>query len=410
MFAQAQARDWLIMPYINPTWWNPDGPTMTNLSPLTVEDIAVLDRQGIALYETYGVNGGYVISPNVPFIHNRIDTLMVDMTTLVPSNLIFEDQIGARAWIFDFNPASPTPTYYIQGWIEHTRSYQDAHLATELAFDRLAETEASFYGSILLPQKLGQTTTWWGDNNWAVYPLAQMMARDLTLFYQHNLDLNTFSDSKANITWNLAMGYNLGDDLRLTEGNVHDNPWLKLNGELQDHLLADYVSERITGYTNLAANVTRTSFQNVEVIANWDSINPYTTGGYTLSPSGALIQDQLGRLTAGILTSFNGYPLSAGDHYLIVKVNLNQISVRQPMGSSTSLTLPLPAGWKTGDPIQAHAEDINGNILGSISLLVSDQGITFDYPLALTEVEVEQVLIINPNVIPHLVYLPILNR
>ncbi len=236
------------------------------------------------------------------------------------------------------------------------------------------------------------------------------MARDLTLFYQHDLDLNTFSDSKANITWNLAMGYNLGDDLRLTEGNVHDNPWLKLNGELQDHLLADYASERITGYANLAAYVTRTSFENVEVIANWDSTNPYTIGGYTLSPSGALIQDQFGRLTAGILTSFNGYPLSAGDHYLIVKVELDQISVRQPMGSSTSLTLPLPAGWKTGDPIQAHAEDINGNSLGSISLSVSNQGITFVFPLILSEVEVEQVLIGNSNITPHLVYLPILNR
>lgn len=409
MFTQAQARGWLVMPYINPTWWNPDGPTMTNLAPLTVEDIAVLDRQGTALYETYGVNGGYVVSPSVPFVLSRTGTLMVDMTSLVPSDLIFEDQIGARAWMFDFNPASPSLTDYIQGWIEHTRSYQAVRLATELAFDRLAETEVGFYGSILLPQKLGQTASWWGDDNWAVYPLAQMMTRDRTLFYQHDLDLNTFSDSKANLTWNLAMGYNLGDDLRLSEGNVHDNPWLKLNGEYQDHLLAIYASERITGYTNLAANVTRTSFQNVEVIANWDSTNPYTSGGYTLSPSGALVRDASGRLTAGILTVFNGQPLSAGDHFLIVNVDLDQISVHQPMGASTSLTVPFPAGWQAGDPIQAHAEDIAGNVLGNLALSITEQGITFTYPLTLSEVEVEQVWIVNPNITPHLVYLPLVN-
>jgi hypothetical protein len=410
MFNQAKARGWLVMPYINPTWWNPDGPTLQNLAPLTVEDISVLDRAGNPMYEFYGPNDGYVVSPYVPFVQSRLDAFLVDMTTLVPSDLIFEDQIGARAWMFDFNPASPSPSHYIQGWIEHTRTYQNTLLTTELAFDRLAETEVGFYGSILLPQKLGQTATWWGDNNWTIYPLAQMMSRDKTLFYQHDLDLNTFSDTKANITWNLAMGYNLGDDLRLTEGNVHDNPWLKLNGELQDHLLAHYASERITGYTNLTANVTQTTFQSVSVIANWDSLNPYSTTGYTLPPYGALVRDQFGRLTAGILTAFNGYPLSPGDHTLIVEVNLDRISVRQPMGASTSLTLPLPPGWQTSDPFQAQALDIAGSNLGSLSLTVSAAGITFTYPLTIDDREVEQVLIVNPNITIHQVYLPLLNR
>ena len=206
------------------------------------------------------------------------------------------------------------------------------------------------------------------------------------------------------------MGYNLGDDLRLTEGNVHDNPWLKLNGELQDHLLSLYASERITGYTNLTQNVTQTIFESVHVIANLDSTNPYTTAGFTLAPFGALIQNQDGRLVAGILTAFNGYPLSAGDHYLIVKIDLDQISVRQPMGSSTSLTLSLPAGWQTSDPIQAYAEDIGGNPLGNIPLTISVSGITFTYPLTMAGAEVEQVLIANPNITSHHIYLPIVNK
>ena len=351
---------------------------MNNLpSPLTVKDISVQDRSGTPLYECYllgsASNCGYVVSPYVPFVAQRLDQFMTDMTTLVPSDLIFEDQIGARPWMFDFNPHSPTPISYIQGWIEHTRTYKNKLLGSELAFDRLAETVVGFYGSILLPQKLGQTETNWGDGtnwldrNWSPYPLAQMMSRDKTLFYQHDLALETFSDNKANIMWNLAMGYNLGDDLRLTEGVVHNNPWLKLNGELQDHLLADYASQRITNFTYLTPSVSQTDFQNFIVIANWDSENPYTVGGNTLAPLGALIQNQNGSEIAGILTAFNGQPLSAGDHYLIIKRSLNQIVVRQPMGSDTSLTLALPPGWNALDPIQALAHDKAGNVISAIS-------------------------------------------
>jgi hypothetical protein len=411
MFNQAQARGWLVMPYINPTWWNPDGATLQNLPPpLTVASISVQDRDGNAVYETYGPNGGYVVSPYAPFVQDRLDQFMSDLTTLVPSDLIFEDQVGARPWMFDFNPASPTPYHYIQGWIEHTRTYQDKLLATELAFDRLAETEVGFYGSVLLPQKLGWTTSNWGANNWTIYPLAQMLTRDKTLFYQHDLDLNTFSDTKANITWNLAMGYNLGDDLRLTEGDVHSNPWLKLNGELQDHLLGLYAGERVTGYTNLAASVTRTDFQTVGVIANWDSASSYTTGGFTLAPSGALVQDQNGLLTAGILTTYNGVPLSGGDHYLIIRVGLGEISVRQPMGASTSLALPWPPGWQPGDSLQASALDISGVPLGSLALSTSAQGITFTYPLTVASQEVEQVRIVNSDIAIRRLFIPLVVR
>lgn len=411
MFDQAKSRGWLVMPYTNPTWWNPDGYTLQNLpNPLTVTDISVQDRAGTALYETYGPNGGYVISPYVPYVLQRLDQFMTDLTTLVPSDLIFEDQIGARAWIYDFNPSSPGSAHYMQGWIEHTLDYQDNLLTTELAFDRLAETEAGFYGSILLPQKLGQTTTNWGASNWSLYPLAQMMTRDKVLFYQHDLALETFSDSKANITWNLAMGYNMGDDLRLTEGSVHANPWLRLNGELQDHLLADYASERVVDFVTLAPTVTQTFFQTVSVVANWDTGSSYSYGGHTLAAYGVFIQDASGRLTAGILTAYNGHTLTSGDHYLIIRQGLDRISVRQPMGSDTSLTLPLPSGWQAGDAIQVRALDINGTAIGSLSLEVSPGGITFNYPMTLFTQEVEQVEIVNEDITINRVSIPMVVR
>ena len=411
MFNQAKGRGWLVMPYINPTWWNPDGPTLQNLpAPLTVKDISVQDRAGNPLYESYGPNSGYVVSPYVPFVLQRLDQFMKDMTSLLPSDLIFEDQVGARPWMFDFNPLSPSPTAYMQGWIEHTRTYQDKLLTSELAFDRLAETETGFYGSILLPQKLGQTETNWGDGNWSLYPLAQMLSRDKTLFYQHDLALETFSDSKANITWNLAMGYNLGDDLRLTEGSVHANAWLKLNGELQDHLLADYASERVTNYTHLTPGVSQTEFQNFVVTANWDSLNPYSLGGNTLAPLGALVQKKNGMVTAGILTALNGHALSAGDHYLIIQRSLNQITVRQPMGSDTSLTLALPPGWNALDAIQAAALNLAGDEIATVALTLSGDGMTFNWQGSMNSQEVEAVVIRNPQITIRQAYLPVVVR
>jgi hypothetical protein len=56
------------MPYTNPKWWDDESPTLRNLPPGTViTDVAVLDNQGVPLYEYYGPRGGYVVSPYAPF-------------------------------------------------------------------------------------------------------------------------------------------------------------------------------------------------------------------------------------------------------------------------------------------------------------------------------------------------------
>jgi hypothetical protein len=412
MFNQAKARGWLVMPYTNPTFWTIDAPTVNNLpAPLTVKDISVQDEAGNPQYECYGPNCGYAVSPYVPFVKQRIDQMMTEMSVSVPSDMIFEDQIGARPWMYDYNPGSPSSTAYIQGWLEHVKEHKGKYLATELAFDRLAEYETGFYGSILLPQKLGQTNTNFGDLNWRVYPLAQMLARDKTLFYQHDLDLTTFSDTKYNLMWNLAMGYNLGDDLRLTEGDVHANPWLKLNGELQDHLLADYAGERVTDFNYLVPDISETRFQTVSVLANWTSSGYYTTPeGHTLPPNGWLVKGDGGRLAAGLLSAFNGQALSAGDHTLIVKRGLNTISVRQPMGGDTSLSLPLPEGWEGSDPLEGWAEDIQGNKLGAATWVVDGRGLTITWQGTVGGQEVEQVVFTNPNVEVRSIYLPLVRK
>jgi len=381
MFQQTQALGFLVMPYTNPTWWDDGSPTLQNLTAtLTISDLAVLDGSGMPVHEYYGVHGGYVMSPYPPFVRQRLGQLMHDMTATVPSDMVFEDQIGARPWLFDHNPSSPYPMAYMQGWLEHTRAYSDALLMTELGFDRLAETEVGFHGSVLLPERFGYTPGWWGTGTWRPYPLAPLMVRDKVLFYQHDLAPETMTADKARLSWNLALGYMLSYDLVATPFGGGLRPqrecgWLRLVGEFQKHVLARYAGERMTDYARVSGNVTRTSFETCSVIANWDATNPYTTGGHTLPPQGVLVTCAGDQLMAGVFTAYNGVPLSAGDHYLIEERGWTDLTVRQPLGADTGLTLkPLP-GWSSGSPTGAWAYTAAGQVIESVPFTRTQSGL-----------------------------------
>lgn len=266
---------------------------------------------------------------------------------------------------------------YVEGWLEHTRTYSDTLLMTELGFDRLAETEVGFHGSVLLPERFGYTPDWWGTDTWHPYPLAPLMVRDKVLFYQHDLAPETMTVDKATLTWNLAFGYMLSYDLGY--GGGLGNPWLGLVGAFQKYVLARYAGEEMTNFTNLEGEVTQTSFETFTVVANWDETNSYDTGQHTLPPLGVVVMSADGTLTAGVFTSYNGVPLSAGDHYLIEERRPSDITVRQPLGADTNLTLKLLPVWSPNDPIGAWAYAATGQFITSVPVTVTAQDITFVY-------------------------------
>lgn len=188
---------------------------------------------------------------------------------------------------------------YIQGWLEHTRAYSNTLLMTELAFDRLAETEVGFHGSVLLPERYGYTLDWWGADTWHPYPLAPVMARDKVLFYQHDLAPETFAVDKETLTWNLAFGYMLSYDLvESTFGGGLESEWLGLVATFQKNVLARYADEAVKDYRKLADGVTQTSFETYTVIANWDEGNEFIAGENTLPPGGVQVSGANGALAA----------------------------------------------------------------------------------------------------------------
>ncbi len=409
MFRQAQARGFLVMPYTNPTWWDDESPTLRTLpAPQTIKDLAVLAQDGVPQYEYYGTHGGYVISPYAAFVRSRLDRLVNQMTTDVPSDLLFEDQIGARPWLFDHNASSPSPVAYMDGWLAHTRAYSDTLLMTELAFDRLAETETGFHGSVLLPEVTGATTDWWGMGTWQPYPLATAMARDKTLFYQHDLAPETFTTRKQILTWNLAMGYMLSYDLVQSEfGGGLDSEWLGVTSAFQKWVLAAYADQRITGYTQEEESLTRTDFETCQAYANWSSSYRYILGRHIIARNGALVTCNSGDLIAGIFDGqYNNAALSAGEHYLIETRGDWGSIVRQPMGADTDLTVARLPGWGTRGPAAALALDAAGGVIGRVPVTVSAAGLTFRYSKSLTGRVVAAYRLPNPPVS----YLPLVRR
>ncbi len=391
MFKQAQAMGFLVMPYINPTWWDGNSATLQKLPANTViTHISAMNANGGEYEECYGCPNspryGYAVSPYASFVQKRLAQVMDQMKKEVPSDLIFEDQIGVRTTLFDTNTASPSLDAYTQGWFEHTKKYADARLMTEGGFDRLAETEVGFDGSVLLSERIFQTDMWWGNHNWHVYPLAALAAGDKVFLYQHDLAPESFTQNKATLAWNAAMGYMLSYDLNPSQGlgGGVDDEFIKVVSDFQKFVFSSYLGERMMDYADLGPKLTLSSFDKVEVTTNWDTKNEAPLGGYTLAPSGFIVQRKDGSLIAGLFTQYNGKPLSGDPHYLIEERQAKQIIVHQPLGTTTDLTLSSLSGWGTGTLLVAEAHSADGHAIGTASVTVAGKEITFNYQKAMS--------------------------
>jgi Domain of unknown function (DUF6259) len=334
----------LVMPYLNVSWWSEDSPTMQALPPpLQASDIAVLDENGDPVVDTYGLNSGLVVSPSVPFVRERVARLMHEWRTEVLADCLFFDQVGARQWIRDFNPASPNPGAYYDGWLAVMAPYSDRCLMAEDGWDRLARDSSAFHGSMLMmAREHDAPDSLFGEGNWEPYPLADWLFHDKVLLYQHDLYPGTMAGDLEVLTWNMAFGlinsYNWEEAL-----NSIESPWLGLVGRLQHTVGPHYAGVRLTSYHRPAREVTESTFGDLVVVANWNSAEGYATGGYGIAPNGFLARTADDRLVAGAFEeTFGGVALSAGTHYLIVERDDSNVTVRQPLGADTEVAVEPP--------------------------------------------------------------------
>jgi hypothetical protein len=342
MIAAAHRLGDLVMPYGNLSWWDPSSPTLR--AGVETNDVAVLDQKGSPETVSYGDRTGVIVSPYAAVVRQRIAQYMDDWQARVPVDCMFLDQIGARPWLRDFNPASPSRIAYDDGWLAMLGTYSDRCLMVEDGWDRLARNSVGFHGSLLMmSRELDLPNALLGAGNWQPYPLAVWLFHDKVLMYQHDLYDGTMATDGEVLTWNLAFGMinSYSWDALAPNGN----PWLDLVARLQRDFGPHYVGIRLSAYTNLAPDVNESTYGDLSVIAVRDATRGYSAAGYDVAPGGFLARTAANDLLAGAFEgSFDGASLSPGVHYVIVERAAASVIVRQPVGADSDIAVEPPAG------------------------------------------------------------------
>jgi hypothetical protein len=379
MIAAAHGLGDLVMPYGNLSWWDPSSPTMQSLpAGVQTKDVAVLDPLGNPVTIDYGDHTGVIVSPYSAFVRQRIAQYMSDWQTKIPVDCVFLDQLGARPWLRDFNPASPTPTSYDDGWLAMLATYSNRCVMVEDGWDRLARNAVGFFGSLLMmSRELDLPNAYFGAGNWQPYPLATWLFHDKVLLYQHDLYDNTMAIDLEVLTWNMAFG--LVSSYSWDALSPATSPWLDLVARLQRDFGPRYVGVALSGYRNLAPDVNESTFGDLTVVAN-RAASGYSTGGYDLAPGGFLARTTANDLLAGAFAgSFDGVPLSAGVHYVIVERDTASVTVRQPVGADSDLAVEPPAAFNAGRTLTATALAPDGTAVGTVGGRLQDGHFVFPY-------------------------------
>jgi hypothetical protein len=367
----------LAMPYLNVSWWDEESPTVRAL-PRPAE-IATLDQRGQPVVITYADKAGIVVSPFSPVVRDRVARLLAQWRAEVPTDCLFFDQIGARPWLRDFNPAAPNPLAYDDGWLALMAPYRGRCLMVEDGWDRLAASFAAFHGgALMLAREHDEPDVRWGEGNWEPWPLATWLLHDKVLFYQHDLFAPTLVHDDEVVTWNVAFGliHSLDWDAR---ARTLDTPWPQVAGVLQRALGPRYVGKPLASYRRVARDVTESVFGDLVVRANWSAARTHVTGVHRLAKQGFLARTRDGAVVAGAFSGlFGGGRLSPGVHYIVVERTARAITVRHPSGADTDIAISVPRGAR----MRVEAVGSSGERLGPIPRRLAGGRVVFHYAAA----------------------------
>jgi hypothetical protein len=145
---------------------------------------------------------------------------------------------------------------------------------------------------------------------------------------------------------------NITDWNHLLETNSYT--WSNVISDFQQQVVSRIAGKLMTNYVELSDNVAQSTFEDITVTRNNDTINSYTYNNYTLPSEGVLVTSSNGDMIAGIFKGFNNESLSAGDHYLIINNDTDSITIRQPLGPDTDLTIDRPDSWTDDSKIRVY--------------------------------------------------------
>jgi len=367
LVSSARASGHLVMPYTNPTWWDDQSPTLASLG----TGIVSLNRSGGLISEVYGAShGGYVVCPYSLDVIARQDQTRNEFTQTVPCDLLFEDQIGARAQPkFDGNPAAPDPTLYTQGLIDVAeRSASYLPIMSEGGFDRLGWYESGFCNS--------HTIGWhnYPSDTYQSYPMATLWAHEHMYFSAHNLAGNVMTVDLPLLTYYVSVSYSLSFDL-----SMNDLDWVNVIDHYQKHFVSKLLGQDMVSFDLLTPDGhTRTLFEDgTEITANLTT-SARAIGDHMMAANGfAAIKN--GEVLAGVFSALNGQALSGDNpHYLILDRQPQRTLIYQPRGDDGAITLTRPSGWSDDSRIALLAIK-RPNVQFARSVTIQASTLTFDY-------------------------------
>lgn len=269
----------LMMPYVNTSWWciEPKGPTFERVG----DEPLLIRLDGTHALEQYASNKGYSVCfwhPEVIAAHRRTSQ---EMAKQFPSDVLLQDQVGARSFRWDLNPAAPYATAYLEGM--HSMSIEDTEfvaLATEDGYDRVAQFEAMLCGMAwgMIPTDGKRATNHnkfhFVDGEWEFFPLFGYLAHEHSLFTTH--DLGHFISDPERLAYALAFGYGMSETCNLdTLKRADRKAWLFWLDAVQKTVCAEYGGQPLLDFSYPLAkrpgdrtDVMLARYRGVSVLAN----------------------------------------------------------------------------------------------------------------------------------------------
>ena len=254
LLADIRRRGLLVSVYVNPTLWcdNPRGETFlaAGEAPLAV------GLDGKHYHEKYGTAEGWAVSLWHPAVRAANEKIRRQFTKEYPVDMIFEDQHGARKFIYDMNAAAPSPLDYTEGIISLCEEGSAiAPLGTENGWDRVANEMTMLEGISYFVFPSSRRPAWvtsmkreYPADLWTMELVAQRLCHGKTIFKHH--DNGQFVDSDKAIAWTLALGYimNWGASAKDFAKDEKLRSWFAKLAEIQRTIVAPLVERRLVGF------------------------------------------------------------------------------------------------------------------------------------------------------------------
>ncbi len=346
-----EARGLFFMPYTNPTWWcdHPRGPTFAEKG----EGALARSLEGTPYHEQYAANDGWTITFWRPEVQQANRRTVRQFTEGYPVGVLFQDQCGARGWVYDTNEGSPRPDAYTEGLISMVdEDSRRAPLSTENGWDRILAYESQFCGmtwGLTPPTRSAMTglrlyRERFPAGTWEPYPLAQFLGHDSVAMIHH--DLGQFVTGPEMLAWTLGLGY--GMSFVATPGALRDGPtrdWIEWLATLQRAVCSRYTGVALDAFSiprddpaNLAdIALLRSRYGDVSVVAN-TAAEPRSFEEVRLAPYGY-------RVTAPGVEA-GGLAADEGEQWYVREEQPDGgllVTLHAPQDAVASA--PMPEGW-----------------------------------------------------------------